>query len=86
METTDPDYLQEAISPFAQESHGGDDVGIWARGPGSAAIRGSVEQNAIFHFMLQAMPALRARLCEAGTCDRYGVPVELPEPGQFRAR
>ena len=51
------------------ESHGGDDVGIWARGPGSDAVRGSVEQNAIFHFMLQAMPALRAKLCAAGDCD-----------------
>ncbi|MHB8911724.1 MAG: alkaline phosphatase [Lysobacter sp.] len=84
VDTAHPDYLQEAIAPFANESHGGDDVGIWARGPGSDAVRGSVEQNAIFHFMLQAMPALREGLCAAGGCDANGVPVELPKPAAFR--
>ncbi|HEY5612434.1 MAG TPA: alkaline phosphatase [Lysobacter sp.] len=80
VDTTHPDYLQEAIAPFSNESHGGDDVGIWARGPGSDAVRGSVEQNAIFHFMLQAMPVLREALCAAGACDGNGVPVKLPQP------
>lgn len=86
VDTGDPDYLQEAIVPLGDESHGGDDVGIWARGPGSEAVRGSVEQNTVFHFMLQAMPALRARLCDAGGCDGNGVPVELPKPEIFRTR
>ena len=84
--TEDPDYMQEAIAPFADESHGGEDVGLWARGPGSDAIRGSVEQNAIFHFMLQAMPALRSKLCDVGACDGNGVPVELPKPADFTGR
>ena len=83
VDTAAPDYLQEALVPARQESHGGEDVGIWARGPGSAAVRGSVEQNAIFHFMLQATPALRARLCAAGGCNADGVPVELPDPAKF---
>ena len=86
IDTSDPDYMQEAIAPFGQESHGGEDVGIWARGPGSSAVRGSVEQNTIFHFMLQSMPALRAALCEAGDCDGNGVPVTLPKPEDFRSR
>jgi alkaline phosphatase len=85
-DTSDPDYMQEAIVPLAQESHGGEDVGIWARGPGSQAVRGSIEQNAIFHIMLQAMPALRAKLCEAGDCDGNGVPVTLPRPDAFMTR
>ena len=84
IDTGNPDYLQESIAPFANESHGGDDVGIWARGPGSNAVRGSVEQNAIYHFMLQAMPALRTTLCAAGACNADGVPVELPKPAAFR--
>jgi alkaline phosphatase len=83
VDTEDPDYLQEAIAPLANESHGGDDVGIWARGPGSAAVRGSVEQNAVFHFMLQATPRLRAALCAKGDCDGNGVPVGLPPPDDF---
>ena len=83
IDTEAPDFMQEALVPLSYESHGGDDVGIWARGPGSAAVRGTVEQNTIYHFMLQAMPALRAKLCEAGACDSNGVPVELPRPSAF---
>ena len=86
VDTEDPEYLQEAVVPFANESHGGDDVGIWARGPGSDAVRGSVEQNAIFHFMLQATPRLRAALCAQGDCDGNGVPVVLPKPDDFKTR
>ena len=84
VDTTDPDYLQEAVVPMGDETHGGDDVGIWARGPGAAAVRGSVEQNAIFHFLLQASPRLRASLCGRGYCDGNGIPVELPDPAAFR--
>ena len=83
VDTETPDFMQEALVPLSYESHGGDDVGIWARGPGSAAVRGTVEQNTIYHFMLQAMPALRTKLCEAGACDSNGVPVELPKPSVF---
>lgn len=81
VDTTHPDYLQEAMVPLGSETHGGEDVGIWARGPGSAAFRGTMEQNVIYHVIVQATPALRARLCEAGGCDAAGVPVELPEVG-----
>ncbi|MFC5570600.1 alkaline phosphatase [Lysobacter yangpyeongensis] len=84
VDTEAPDYMQEVLVPTSDETHGGDDVGIWARGPGSSAVRGSVEQNAIFHFMLQAMPALRAALCAKGNCDGNGVPVELPKPADFK--
>ena len=83
VDTAHPDFMQEALVPASNESHGGDDVGLWARGPGSAAVRGSLEQNAIFHLMLQAMPRLREALCTQGGCDANGVPVELPEPADF---
>lgn len=86
VDTTDPDYLQEAGIPFATETHSGEDVGIWARGPGSAAVRGSLEQNAIFHLLVQATPRLRARLCKAGLCDANGVPVQLPDPKALAPR
>ena len=77
------EYLQEAYVPLGAETHGGDDVGVWARGPGAEAVRGSVEQNVLFHFLVQATPALRKRLCAAGTCNEDGVPVELPKPADF---
>lgn len=86
VDTTHPDYLQEATVPLANESHGGDDVGIWASGPGSDAVRGSVEQHAVFHFMVQATPRLRRALCAAQFCNAAGVPVELPDPTRFPPR
>lgn len=86
VDTEHPDYMQEALVPMKSESHGGEDVGIWARGPGSKAIRGTLEQNAIYHMIVQATPALRDRLCKAGTCDDKGVPVELPAPATFERK
>ncbi|TZF91060.1 alkaline phosphatase [Lysobacter lacus] len=78
VDTAAPSYMQESIMPMASETHGGDDVGIWARGPGSQAVRGSLEENAIFHILLQATPRLRAAVCKAGGCDSNGVPVAMP--------
>ncbi|KAF1686789.1 alkaline phosphatase [Pseudoxanthomonas taiwanensis] len=84
VDTTHPDYMQEALVPLKTETHGGEDVGIWARGPGAEAVRGTLEQNTIFHIIVQATPRLRERLCQAGTCDANGVPVELPRLDDFR--
>lgn len=86
VDTTHPDYRQEALIPRRSESHSGDDVGLWALGPGSAAVRGSIEQNAVFHVMLQATPRLREALCAKGACNADGVPVVLPAPADFRVR
>ena len=86
VDTEHPDYLQESLIPLKDESHGGDDVGIWARGPGSNAVRGTVEQNTIYHVIVQATPKLRERLCAANTCDAKGVPVKLPKPTDFEKK
>ena len=83
VDTEHPDYLQESMVPMRAETHGGDDVGIWARGPGSSAVRGSVEQNTVFHFLLQAQPRLRQLVCDAGYCNAQGVPQDLPDPRKF---
>jgi alkaline phosphatase len=85
VDTEDPDYMQEATLPLSGETHSGEDVGIWARGPGSDAIRGSVEENAIFHFAVQATPRLRGALCAKHLCDASGVPVELPRISTFQS-
>ena len=85
VDTERPDFMQEAMVPLNGETHGGDDVGIWARGPGSDALRGTLEQNVIYHVVVQATPKLRERLCAAGTCNADGVPVELPAPADFRS-
>jgi len=77
-DTQHPDYLQEALLPMRSETHGGDDVGVWARGPGSEALRGSIEQHVIYHVLVQATPKLRQQLCAQGSCNADGVPVTLP--------
>lgn len=77
IDTEHPNFMQEALVPTNSESHGGDDVGIWARGPGSDAVRGSLEQNTIFHLLTQPQPSIRAYLCDNGYCEN-GVPVKLP--------
>ena len=54
VETTALNFLQEATVPLASETHGGEDVAIWARGPRAYLVRGSMEQNWIFHVMREA--------------------------------
>jgi alkaline phosphatase len=84
VDTRDPDYLQEATLPAASETHGGDDVGVWADGPGADAVHGSIEQNEIFHLLLQAQPAMRELLCRLQLCES-GVPVRSPSLEALRA-
>ncbi|WP_101924735.1 MULTISPECIES: alkaline phosphatase [Luteimonas] len=85
VDTEHPDFMQEALVPMKSETHGGDDVGIWARGPGSDAVRGTLEQNVLYHLIVQATPALRAQLCRDGHCNADGVPVELPRRAPVNA-
>ncbi|MDQ8204271.1 alkaline phosphatase [Pelagicoccus sp. SDUM812003] len=44
-------HLQESAYPLNSETHGGEDVGIWAIGPYAHLLHGTVEQNVIFHLM-----------------------------------
>ncbi|HEX7858717.1 MAG TPA: alkaline phosphatase [Verrucomicrobiae bacterium] len=54
---TDEDYLQEASVALESETHGGEDVPIFARGPQAHLFRGVREQNYIFHVMKYAFGA-----------------------------
>ncbi|XP_044727874.1 membrane-bound alkaline phosphatase-like [Chrysoperla carnea] len=45
------DYQFPAIAPLASETHGGDDVGVFALGPWSHLFTGMNEQNVIPHLM-----------------------------------
>ncbi|NCG41744.1 MAG: hypothetical protein GWP30_12295, partial [Actinobacteria bacterium] len=44
----------EALVPLGDETHAGEDVAIYAIGPGADLIRGVMEQNVIFHVMMEA--------------------------------
>jgi alkaline phosphatase len=54
VDTADPDYKQEAIVPLDNETHGGEDVAIYANGVNAYLIRGSMEENWIFYVMADA--------------------------------
>jgi alkaline phosphatase len=62
---TGTDALAQSLVPFANlnidgtisndETHGGEDVAIYAAGPGSTEVRGVIEQNVIFDIMIEAL-------------------------------
>lgn len=51
VDTTAPDFRQQALVPMPSETHAGEDVAIFARGPGAAMVAGVMEQNEVFHVM-----------------------------------
>jgi len=79
VDTEAPGYEQESTMPLSSETHSGEDVAVFARGPGSDAVRGSLEQNALFHVIAQSSDTIRGELCKLGSCDARGVPVKRPE-------
>ncbi len=50
-----PDYLQESLIPLSSETHTGEDVAVYASGPWSHLLNGTIEQNYIFHVMNYAI-------------------------------
>jgi alkaline phosphatase len=54
VDTANPNYLQEATVPMSAETHAGEEVSIYASGPYSYLVRGTLEQNVIYHVMAAA--------------------------------
>jgi alkaline phosphatase len=50
-----PAYFQEAAVPLGSETHSGEDVAIYAIGPGAERVRGTVKNAHIFHVMKKAL-------------------------------
>eukprot|EP00073_Rattus_norvegicus_P050049 XP_017452393.1 PREDICTED: alkaline phosphatase, placental-like [Rattus norvegicus] len=50
-ESRDPKYRQQAAVPLSSETHSGEDVAIFARGPQAHLVHGVQEQNYIAHVM-----------------------------------
>ena len=62
VDTESTGYHQESLVHLGAETHGAEDVAIYARGPGSHLVRGVMEQNVIYHIMRQAFgPMLASR-------------------------
>jgi alkaline phosphatase len=51
----DPNHLQEALVPLSAGTHGGEDVAIYAGGPGAFLFHGVQEQNYVFHAIAAAL-------------------------------
>jgi len=55
VDTEHPDYLQIAGLPMGAETHGGEDVAAYARGPNADTLRGVLEQNRLYFVMRGAL-------------------------------
>lgn len=51
IDTAASGFHQEALVPRSSETHAGEDVGIYASGPGAHLVVGTNEQSVIFHVM-----------------------------------
>lgn len=58
-QATHPDFVQESAIKFASETHGGEDVAVFATGVNAHLIRGSMEQNWLFYVMADALRLAR---------------------------
>lgn len=56
-EAIDIDYLQQAAIPKSSETHSGEDVAVYAKGPFAHLFDGTIEQNFVFHVMNYAATA-----------------------------
>jgi alkaline phosphatase len=55
VDTAAPSYLQESSVPLPGETHSGEDVPVYATGPGAHLFRGVREQNYLYHAMIEAL-------------------------------
>jgi alkaline phosphatase len=55
VDTKDPSHLQESAVPLQSETHGGEDVAIYAGGPGAQLFHGVQEQSYVFHAISAAL-------------------------------
>ena len=55
VDTTADNYLQQAVVPLGSETHGGEDVAIYARGPHAYLFQGTMEENSIYFVMARAL-------------------------------
>ncbi|MFK8053748.1 MAG: alkaline phosphatase [Woeseiaceae bacterium] len=54
MDTTDDGYHQESLVPTGAETHGGEDVALYAKGPWAHLLSGTQEQSYIYYVMRYA--------------------------------
>lgn len=53
--TSNPDYRQQALIKLGSETHGGEDVAVYGKGPWAHLLGGTMEQHWLFQVMKQAL-------------------------------
>lgn len=82
VDTADKDYIQQStygtvwMSDYS-ETHGGEDVGVYADGPGAYLVHGTVEQQYTFHVMDHALCLSDSK---QETCDKHVARGGKPKP------
>ena len=61
IDTEAPGFFQEALVPIPGETHSGDDVAVYASGPGADTLPAVIEQDAIFDLLNAGRDVRRAR-------------------------
>jgi len=51
VDTNTAGFHQEATVPLNSETHAGEDIGVYAKGPGAHYAQGVMEQNVVFHMI-----------------------------------
>jgi alkaline phosphatase len=55
IDTNSPGFHQQSLVGLGGETHGGEDVALFASGPGAELARGVIDQNEIYHIMRRAL-------------------------------
>ena len=55
VDTEASNYRQAAAVPLDLETHGGEDVAAYARGPNADKLRGVIEQNALYAILRDSL-------------------------------
>jgi alkaline phosphatase len=55
VDTAADDFRQQSLLPLDSETHGGEDVAIYARGPQAYLFQGTMEENATYFVMARAL-------------------------------
>ena len=63
------DYLQAATWPLIIETHGGEDVAAYARGPNAENVHGVMDQNALHGVLRGALPLLQTPVADDANAD-----------------
>ena len=55
VDTASDNFQQQSLVPLNSETHGGEDVAIYARGPWAHLVQGTMEENAVYWVMAKAL-------------------------------